>query len=147
MTARASVTAGLRWAPDTADRLDALDLPLLVARQSDDPGATFTVSVDYRPATTSGISPADRAATIQAPVDPTTEPSDFARPGHVFPLRAQPGGVLQRAGHTEAAVDLAQLAGLKPAGVLSQIDSELTTFVARHHLVAISIVQLLDYWR
>ena len=149
-------TNGLICVGMSGDRLDALDLPLLVTRRSDCQDTAFTVSVDYRPATTSGISPADRAATIRALIDPTADPSDFARPGHVFPLRAQPGGVLERAGHTEAAVDLARLAGLPPAGVLSPIvntdgtvarRSQLTRFAASHDLVSISLGQLIDYRR
>jgi 3,4-dihydroxy 2-butanone 4-phosphate synthase/GTP cyclohydrolase II len=149
-------TTGLVCVGMTADRLDALDLPLMPARHSANLGTAFTVSVDYRPATTSGISAADRATTIQALVDDTTGPSDLARPGHVFPLRARPGGVLQRASHTEAAVDLARLAGLKPAGVLSVIvnddgttarPSQLIAFAARHDLVTISIGQLIAYRR
>jgi 3,4-dihydroxy-2-butanone 4-phosphate synthase len=147
-------TSGLICVGMTADRLDALDLPLIVGRHPDNQGTAFTVSVDYRPTTTSGISPADRAATIQALVNDATDPSDFARPGHVFPLRARPGGVLQRAGHTEASVDLARLAGLKPAGVLCPIvnddgtmtrRSELTAFAARHDLTTISIGQLIAF--
>src|SRR5204862_3537125 len=84
----------------------------------------FTVSVDVRKAPTTGISAADRAATIQAIIDPATKAHDLARPGHVFPLRYREGGVLKRAGHTEAAVDLARLAGLTPAGVLCEVVNE-----------------------
>jgi 3,4-dihydroxy-2-butanone 4-phosphate synthase len=149
-------TTGLLSVGMTAERLDALDLPLLPRRHSDGRDTAFTVSVDYRPTTTSGVSAADRAATIQALVDDATKPADFARPGHVFPLRARPGGILERAGHTEAAVDLARLAGLQPAGVLSQITnddgtaagrSQLTSFAARHGLVMTSIGQLIELTR
>jgi 3,4-dihydroxy-2-butanone 4-phosphate synthase len=147
-------TSGLVSVGMTGDRLDALDLPLMPARYSDGRDMAFTVSVDYRPATTNGVSAADRATTIRALVDDTTEPSDLARPGHVFPLRARPGGVLEQAGHTEAAVDLARLAGLKPAGVLCEIvncdgtmarRSELSAFAARYGLVTVSTSQLIAY--
>jgi 3,4-dihydroxy 2-butanone 4-phosphate synthase/GTP cyclohydrolase II len=117
----------------------------------------FTVSVDYRHNTTTGISAYDRAATISALVDPSTRPADLLRPGHIFPLEAREGGVLKRAGHTEAALDLARLAGLYPAGVLCEIVNEkkddmarvpeLERFAAEHGLLLISIADLVRYRR
>jgi len=105
-------------------RADELDLDLMVDANSSLYSTPFTVSVDYRKGTSTGISAADRATTIQALADPDASPYDFARPGHVFPLRARTGGVLRRAGHTEAAVDLARLAGFEPAGALVEIMNE-----------------------
>ena len=103
------------------ERLEALDLPPMVRRNTAKLGTPFTVSVDAIHGTTTGISAYDRAVTIAALIDPRTRPDDLARPGHVFPLIAAKGGVLRRAGHTEATVDLATLAGLYPAGVLCEI--------------------------
>ncbi|MFN3679627.1 3,4-dihydroxy-2-butanone-4-phosphate synthase, partial [Thermosynechococcus sp.] len=107
------------------DRLDELELPLMVTTNTDSNQTAFTVSVDAGPrwGVTTGISAEDRARTIQALIDPTTRPQDLRRPGHVFPLRSRPGGVLKRAGHTEAAVDLTRLAGLYPAGVICEIQN------------------------
>src|SRR5207244_8982670 len=102
----------------TGERLDQLDLPLMVSTNTESQRTAFTVTVDYRHGTTTGISAADRASTIQALIDPATRPADLARPGHILPLRYRPGGVLKRAGHTEAAVDLARSAHLYPAAVL-----------------------------
>jgi len=115
---------GLICVPMTGARLDELDLHPMVGRNTSIMGTAFAVSVDAVEGTTTGISAHDRAATIRALVDPATRPGDLARPGHVFPLRASEGGVLKRAGHTEAAVDLARLAGLAPAGVLCEIVGE-----------------------
>jgi 3,4-dihydroxy 2-butanone 4-phosphate synthase/GTP cyclohydrolase II len=112
---------GLICAPITRERAVELDLDLMVQTNTALHETAFTVSVDYRFDTTTGISAADRARTIRALADPEARPGAFGRPGHVFPLRAAPGGVLRRAGHTEAAVDLARLAGLYPAGVLVEI--------------------------
>ena len=103
----------------------------MVAANTESQRTAFTVSVDARHGTTTGISAADRAATIAALIDPTTRPGDLARPGHIFPLRYRPGGVLKRAGHTEATVDLARAAGLSPAGVLCEIVTEDKTSMAR----------------
>lgn len=107
----------------TPDRCDALDLPQMTARNGESYGAAFTVSIDgaARHGVSTGISAFDRAKTIQLAVHPDTTPDDFRRPGHVFPLRARPGGVLERVGQTEASVDLARLAGLTPAGVICEI--------------------------
>ena len=115
---------GLICAPITHDRAVELDLDLMVDTNTALYETPFTISVDYRLGTSTGISASDRARTIRALADPQTRPTDLGRPGHVFPLRAQKGGVLRRAGHTEAAVDLARLAGLKPAGVLVEIMNE-----------------------
>ncbi|HWN81739.1 MAG TPA: bifunctional 3,4-dihydroxy-2-butanone-4-phosphate synthase/GTP cyclohydrolase II [Candidatus Udaeobacter sp.] len=112
---------GLICAPATGERLDELGLAPMVADNTAPLGTAFSVSVDYRPGMSTGISAEDRARTVRALADPTARPMDFARPGHIFPLRAEAGGVLRRAGHTEAAVDLARMAGLHPAGVLCEI--------------------------
>lgn len=147
-------TSGLICLPALGDRLDELQIPLMVANNTDARHTAFTVSIDFGPGTTTGISAADRARTIGAMIDPSTSPEHLTRPGHVFPLRYQPGGVLRRAGHTEAAVDLALLAGLYPAGVLAEIvtdDGEiarladLERFAKEHHLLMISIAELIAY--
>jgi 3,4-dihydroxy 2-butanone 4-phosphate synthase/GTP cyclohydrolase II len=149
-------TSGLICLPALGERLDALQIPMMVANNTDARRTAFTVSVDYGPGTTTGISAADRAATIAALIDPAMPAGSFTRPGHVFPLRFQPGGVLRRAGHTEAAVDLAMLAGLYPAGVLAEIvtdDGEiarladLESFAAEHGFLMISIADLIAYRR
>jgi 3,4-dihydroxy 2-butanone 4-phosphate synthase/GTP cyclohydrolase II len=138
------------------ERLDALDLPLMVDRNTDSNQTAFTVSVDAGPenGVSSGISAEDRARTIQVAIRPGTRPADLRRPGHVFPLRARAGGVLKRAGHTEAAVDLARLAGLYPAGVICEIQNadgsmarlpELVEYAQRHRLRLISIADLIHY--
>jgi 3,4-dihydroxy 2-butanone 4-phosphate synthase / GTP cyclohydrolase II len=116
-------TSGLICVPMEGDRLDQLDLPLMVTSNTESQRTAFTVTVDYRHGTTTGISAADRAATIKALIDPQTRPADLSRPGHILPLRYRTGGVLKRGGHTEAAVDLARFAGLYPAGVLCEIVS------------------------
>jgi 3,4-dihydroxy 2-butanone 4-phosphate synthase/GTP cyclohydrolase II len=139
-------------------RLDALALPLMVApgENAEQHRTAFTVSVDARRGTTTGISAADRCATVHALVDPATRPDDLARPGHIFPLRYREGGVLKRAGHTEAAVDLARLAGCTPAGVLAEVVNDdgtmrrgpdLARFAAEHDLVLVSIAELVRYRR
>jgi 3,4-dihydroxy 2-butanone 4-phosphate synthase/GTP cyclohydrolase II len=152
-----SHTSGLICVPMTGDRLDQLGLPLMVSDNTESQRTAFTVTVDYRPGTTTGISAADRAATIRALIDPATRPEDLARPGHVLPLRYREGGVLKRAGHTEAAVDLARAAGLYPAGVLCEVVSadktgmarlpELEAFAAKHGLKLVSIADLVRYRR
>jgi 3,4-dihydroxy 2-butanone 4-phosphate synthase/GTP cyclohydrolase II len=142
--------------PMTPDRLEALELPLMVERNTGRHGTAFTVTVDARRGTTTGISCEEQATTIRALVDPATRPADLLRPGHVRPLRAQPGGVLTRAGHTEATVDLAKLAGLFPAGILCEIKNpdgsmarlpELEVFGARHGLPILTIADLIQYRR
>ena len=150
-------TSGLICAPMTPERLDELDLPLMVTANTESHRTAFTVSVDYRHGTSTGISAYDRSATIQALIDPATRPDDLARPGHIFPLRYAPGGVLKRAGHTEAAVDLARMAGLYPAGVLCEVVDhkktdmarlpELEEFAKEHDLLLISIADLIRYRR
>ncbi len=149
-------TSGLICLPAEGSRLDELQMPLMVSENTDTMRTAFTVSIDYSPGTTTGISAGDRAATVKAFVDPSTRSSDFSRPGHVFPLRYQPGGVLKRAGHTEAAVDLARLAGLYPAGVLCEIVNddgsvargpELERFAKTHGLRYITIADLIAYRR
>lgn len=133
------------------ERLDALDIPLMVPRNTEYLKTAFTVSVDYIHGTTTGISAADRAATVRALLDETAKPDDFARPGHIFPLRAHPQGVLGRAGHTEAAVDLARLAGLKASGVICEVANDdgtmarlpqLREFCLKHQLPLITIEEL-----
>ena len=115
---------GLMCVPLTRERAQALDLPMMEQVNTSLFETPFTVSVDLKEGTTTGISAADRAATIRALADPDRQPRDFARPGHIFPLRAQTGGVLRRAGHTEATVDLARLAGFRPVGVLIEVMNE-----------------------
>ncbi len=138
----------------TGDRLDALDLPLMVDRNTDSQQTAFTVSIDAVEGTSTGISAEDRSRTIQAAINPHTRPNDLRRPGHVFPLRAKDGGVLKRAGHTEAAVDLAQMSGLYPAGVICEIQNddgsmarlpELIEYAKLHNLKLISIADLISY--
>src|SRR3954470_11121362 len=154
-----SHTSGVICTPLTGDRLDALDLPPMVSEplNTESQRTAFTVSVDYRHGTTTGISAGDRAATIAALIDPATRPADLARPGHTFPLRYREGGVLKRGGHTEAAVDLARMAGLYPAGVLCEIVNEdktgmarldeLERFAKKHGLLLISIADVIRYRR
>src|SRR6059058_1581343 len=116
--------SGVICVPMTAERLEALDLPQMVTRNEARLGTAFTVSVDAREGVTTGISAADRARTIRLLADPSTRPHDLVKPGHIFPLKAREGGVLVRAGQTEAAVDLARLAGLTPGGVICEIMNE-----------------------
>ncbi len=147
-------TSGLICLPVIGERLDELGLPLMVVENTDSHQTAFTVSIDYNVGTTTGISASDRAATIRAVADAATGADDFARPGHIFPLRYQPGGVLVRPGHTEAAVDLARLAGLYPAGVLCEIVNEdgtmargsvLEAFAERHGIAMLTIEELVAY--
>ncbi|MFF3555086.1 bifunctional 3,4-dihydroxy-2-butanone-4-phosphate synthase/GTP cyclohydrolase II [Streptomyces tsukubensis] len=149
---------GLICAPMESDELDRLDLPQMVERNTESMQTAFTVSVDAAPrhGVTTGISAADRVTTLRLLASGTAEPSDLVRPGHVFPLRAKPGGVLTRAGHTEAAVDLARLAGLRPAGVIVEIAGEdgvmlrlpeLIPFARKHGLTIISIEDLIAHRR
>ena len=150
-------TSGLICLSTTGERLDELDLPLMVIDNTEAHKTAFTVSIDYKIGTTTGISAADRAATIRAVADPRSASSDFSRPGHVFPLRYHEGGVLERQGHTEATVDLTRLADMFPAGVLCEIvnddgtmrkGEELELFAKEYDLVMISIDDLVAYrWR
>src|SRR4030095_3685681 len=114
-------TSGVICIPLEGTRLDELQLPMMVAENTTAYRTAFTVSVDAKRGTPTGISAADRTTTVHALIDPQTRPDDLARPGHIFPWRYREGGVLKRAGHTEAAVDLARLAGLSPAGVLAEV--------------------------
>jgi 3,4-dihydroxy 2-butanone 4-phosphate synthase/GTP cyclohydrolase II len=147
---------GLICLPMTAERLDALRIPLMVQDDQNSAkfGTAFCVPIEAKKGTTTGISASDRATTILAAVDPSTKPEDLARPGHMFPLRARDGGVLVRAGQTEAAVDLARLAGLKPAGVICEIMApdgtmmrvpELERFCAEHGIRMITIRDLIQH--
>jgi len=138
------------------ERLEALELPPMYVNNEDPKGTAFTVSVDYKHGTSTGISAGDRAATFRALADPDTTPADFCRPGHVFPLRPKEGGVLERDGHTEAAMDYCRLAGLKECGVLCEIVNDdgsmarvpdLEKFCGEHKLVLTSIADLQDYIR
>jgi 3,4-dihydroxy 2-butanone 4-phosphate synthase/GTP cyclohydrolase II len=152
-----SHTSGVICMPMMGERLDALDLPPMVLDNTELNRTAFTISVDARKGTSTGISAADRAATIAALIDPDTQPRDLARPGHMYPLRYREGGVLKRGGHTEAAVDLARMAGLYPAGVLCEVVTEdktemarlpeLERFAAEHGLLLISIADLIRYRR
>lgn len=136
------------------ERLDALDIPLMVSRNTESLKTAFTVSVDYIPGTTTGISAADRAKTVRALVSEGSRPDDFARPGHIFPLRANPEGVLGRTGHTEAAVDLCRLAGKYPCGTICEVANDdgtmarlpqLEIFAERHGLLVVTIKDLVSY--
>jgi 3,4-dihydroxy 2-butanone 4-phosphate synthase/GTP cyclohydrolase II len=149
-------TSGIICLPVVGERLDELDLPMMVARNTDVRRTAFTVSIDAREGTTTGISASDRWRTIQTVLDPRTKPHDLARPGHMYPLRYEPGGVLKRAGHTEAAVDLARLAGRYPAGVLAEVMNddgsvarlaELEVFAAEHGLLIGTIADLIAFRR
>jgi 3,4-dihydroxy 2-butanone 4-phosphate synthase/GTP cyclohydrolase II len=145
---------GLICAPMTADRLDALQISMMVTDNTAPMGTAFTITVDARRGVTTGTSAYDRAVTIKTLVDPATRPDGLTRPGHVLPLRAMPGGVLRRAGHTEAAVDLARLAGLPPVGVICEVMDEdggmarmpqLLALARAHNLKAITIKDLIEY--
>jgi 3,4-dihydroxy 2-butanone 4-phosphate synthase/GTP cyclohydrolase II len=145
---------GLICAPAERELLEGLDLSPMVQQNSSRMGTPFTVSIDAREGTTTGISASDRALTVQLMADKLATADDFSRPGHIFPLSAVPGGVLRRAGHTEAAVDLARLAGLRPVGMLCEILNEdgsmarlkdLKIFAEEHKLVMISVKQLIAY--
>jgi len=148
-------SSGIVCQPMTASRLAALDLPQMVAKNSESHRTAFTVSVDARKGTTTGVSAHDRAATIRALVDPDTRPEDLARPGHVFPLRYTEGGVLVRAGHTEATIDLVRLAGMRSlSGVLVEVVDDdgsmarrprLEVFAREHGLKMGSIADLIAY--
>jgi 3,4-dihydroxy 2-butanone 4-phosphate synthase/GTP cyclohydrolase II len=150
-------TSGVICVPLLPERADELELPLMVTDNTESQRTAFTVSVDYRHGTTTGISAEDRASTIHALIDPHTKPAELNRPGHIFPLRYRRGGVLKRAGHTEATVDLVSAAGMYPAGVLCEIVSadktgmarlpELERFADKHGLLLITIAELVRYRR
>ena len=145
---------GLICVPMTGDRLAELDIPQMVTHNTTPFDTAFTVSIEAKGVTTTGISANDRAATVLALLDPRTRPGDLARPGHTFPLKARDGGVLVRAGQTEAAVDLARIAGLYPAGVICEIMNadgtmarvpDLVKFAKRHKLLMVTIADLIQY--
>jgi 3,4-dihydroxy 2-butanone 4-phosphate synthase/GTP cyclohydrolase II len=152
----ASHGRGLICAPITAERVEALDLPLMSRRNREAHRTAFTVSVDAAQGISTGISAADRALTVSLLADPAAGPRAFVQPGHIFPLQAMPGGVLRRAGHTEASVDLARLAGLAPAGVICEIMNDdgsmarvgqLGAYQHRHGLKACTIAQIIEFRR
>ena len=145
---------GLICMPMMGDRLEELQISMMVSENTAPQGTAFTVSVDARRGVTTGTSAYDRAVSIRTLVDPATRPEDLTRPGHIFPLRAMPGGVLRRAGHTEAAIDLARLAGCSPAGVICEVLDEdggmarvpeLIALARAHGLKAITIKNLIEY--
>ena len=148
---------GLLCMPVTSERLDELGMPLMITHNASAKNQTaFTVSVDYKKDTTTGISASDRAATIRAMIDPNAKADEFTRPGHLFPLRYHPGGVLVRAGHTEAIVDLCNLAGMYPAGIVCEIMNDdgsmarlpdLEVFAEHHGLKILSIAQIIAHRR
>ncbi len=149
-------TSGIICLSVLGERLDELEIPMMVARNTDSRRTAFTVSIDAAEGTTTGISAADRARTVAAVLDPATKPEDLARPGHLYPLRYEPGGVLKRTGHTEAAVDLARLAGRYPAGVLAEVMNddgtvarleELERFAKENDLLIGTIADLIAYRR
>ncbi len=149
-------TSGIICLSVPGERLDELEIPMMVARNTDLRRTAFTVSIDATEGTTTGISAADRAQTIAAVLDPATKPEDLARPGHLYPLRYEPGGVLKRTGHTEAAVDLAKLADRYPAGVLAEVMNddgtvarlgELERFAKENDLLIGTIADLIAYRR
>jgi 3,4-dihydroxy 2-butanone 4-phosphate synthase/GTP cyclohydrolase II len=149
-------TSGVICLPLEGERCDELQLPLMVSNNTEIQRTAFTVSVDARDGIATGISAADRSTTVATLIDPTSKPDSLARPGHIFPLRYREGGVLKRAGHTEAAVDLARLAGSYPSGVLAEITNddgtmarliELEKFAEDHSLLMISIADLIRYRR
>ncbi len=149
-------TSGIICLSVMGERLDELEIPMMVARNTDVRRTAFTVSIDAAKGTTTGISAADRCRTIEAVLDPETKPEDLARPGHLYPLRYEPGGVLKRTGHTEAAADLAELAGRYKAGVLAELMNddgtvarlpELERFAKEHDLLLGTIADLIAYRR
>lgn len=146
---------GLICMPMTGERLDQLEIQPMVQKNTDNHETAFTVSVDHK-STSTGISAFERAATVAALIDPTSEPADFRRPGHIFPLRYKEGGVLRRTGHTEGSIDLAKLAGLYPASVICEIMNEdgsmarvpqLMEFADKHGIKIITIADLIEYRR
>jgi len=152
----AKLGRGLICVPTTGERLDQLGIGRMVKENRESFRTDFQISVDAASGITSGISAADRARTIRIMADPAARPADLVAPGHVFPLRARPGGVLQRSGHTEATVDLAVLAGCRPVGVCCEIMNddgtmarlpELLKFVRKHHLKIATVAELIEYRR
>jgi len=149
-------SSGIICLPIEGERLDELEVPMMVARNTDVRRTAFTVSIDAAEGTTTGISAADRTRTVLTVLDPDTRPEDLARPGHMYPLRYEPGGVLKRAGHTESGVDLARLAGMYPAAVLAEVMNDdgtvaklpdLERFAEEHGLLIGTIADLIAYRR
>ena len=147
---------GLICLPMAEEMLDRLEVPQMITHNSSRMGTAFTVSIEAKDGISTGISAADRAHTCRVAVDDATDPEDLVMPGHVFPLRARPGGVLQRAGQTEAAVDLSRLAGLKPAGVICEIMKEdgtmarvpdLEKFSVEHGIKMVTVAQIIEHRR
>ena len=145
---------GLICVPLEESRCESLELDMMVGKNTDPHGTAFTISIDYQKGTTTGISASDRSKTIRALLDEDVNPDDFGKPGHIFPLKAKNGGVLRRAGHTEAAVDLARIAGLKPAGVIVEIMNEdgsmarlpdLRKVADRFNMKLVTIKDLIEY--
>ncbi len=145
---------GIICVPMTRERLGELKIPPMVEDNTDRMGTGFTVTVDYRAGTTTGVSASDRAATIKALADPSSKPEDFSRPGHVFPLMASPGGFSERQGHTEAALELVKMVGVAPVAVICEImaddgsmakGKELEEFAEAHGLPLVSVPQLAGY--
>ncbi len=145
---------GLICLPMAPECLDRLGLPMMVEHNTSAFGTAFTVSIEAREGVSTGISAADRAHTIRTAINPACQPDDLARPGHVFPIRARPGGVLERIGQTEGAVDLARLAGLQPAGIVCEIMNEdgtmarrpqLELFAATHGLKMLTVADIVRY--
>jgi 3,4-dihydroxy 2-butanone 4-phosphate synthase / GTP cyclohydrolase II len=147
---------GLICLPLTGERLDELRIPPMTQTNTSEQGTAFHVSIGAKGRISTGISAADRAATVLAAIDPQTTPEDISMPGHIFPLRAKPGGVLERAGHTETAVDLARLAGLYPAGVICEIMNpdgtmarrpQLEQFASEHDLIMVTVADIIRFRR
>jgi 3,4-dihydroxy 2-butanone 4-phosphate synthase/GTP cyclohydrolase II len=147
---------GLICLPMAEEMLDRLEVPQMITHNSSRMGTAFTVSIEAKDGISTGISAADRAHTCRVAVDDATDPEDLVMPGHIFPLRARPGGVLQRAGQTEAAVDLSRLAGLKPAGVICEIMKEdgtmarvpdLEKFSEKHSVKMVNVAQIIEHRR
>lgn len=145
---------GIMCVPVAGHRLDELDIPLMVKDNTDKFNTPFTITVDAKKNTTTGVSVNDRLETIKALIDPSSKPTDFVRPGHIFPLRAKDDGVLERQGHTEAAVDLCKLAGLYPAAVIAEIMNDdgsmakldsIEEFAKQHKLSIYTIKDLIKY--
>lgn len=152
----ASYGRGLICLPMSPEMIDSLEIPDMIRPNNSPTGTAFSVSIDAATGITTGISAADRARTVQVAVDPASEPEDLLMPGHMFPLRAKPNGVLQRAGHTEAVVDLARLADLKPAGMICEIMNDdgtmarvpdLRQFASTHGLKMVAVTQIIAYRR
>ncbi|AJT40812.1 3,4-dihydroxy-2-butanone-4-phosphate synthase [Psychromicrobium lacuslunae] len=147
-------SSGVICVPLTAERAEALELPAMTQSNQDAKGTAYTVSCDARGVTSTGISASDRAVTAKYLADPTKQAENFSRPGHIFPLRAVAGGVRQRPGHTEAAIELARLAGCEPVGVISEVvrddgemmrRDELRVFATSHGCPMVSIADLVKY--